>query len=205
MKLITAPVSLGDLVFPSALAKATIDAFVACTFDWLILAGPPGTGKSMAAKIAMAARINGLDEKLDLIALNASIRNGVDDLRSAFVGLSCVGQNAACIRCLIVEEVDRFSSAAAKEIKGHLDKVESWQDGTPIIFTTNHPNQLDRALVSRAQLVNWSALSPLALQQRALQVLANNGKTMPVEEIDRLIVMANGDLRHFMRNLAIAA
>jgi len=50
MRMLTAPVSIDDIMFPSAFAKRACEGFIAGDHSMICLHGPPGTGKSALAR-----------------------------------------------------------------------------------------------------------------------------------------------------------
>ena len=152
-----------------------------------ILWGPPGCGKTTAARILA----NCTD--LHFVALSA-VFSGISDLRKAFEEASemrRVGKKTL----LFVDEIHRFNRA---QQDGFLPYVEN---GTVILVgaTTENPSfELNSALLSRCKVFVMKPLDDNALEkiiQRAEKVKA---RPLPVDEEARQVLkdLADGDGRY---------
>ncbi|MCB1508670.1 MAG: replication-associated recombination protein A [Hyphomicrobiaceae bacterium] len=152
----------------------------------LIFWGPPGTGKTTAARILAA------DSGLHHEVLSA-IGSGVADLRKVF---EAAGQRlrAGQGTLLFVDEVHRFNRA---QQDAFLPVIE---DGTITLIgaTTENPSfALNGALLSRAMVCVFKPLDTDALMVLAERAFSHLGVEQPLPDwlMARLAALADGDGR----------
>lgn len=152
----------------------------------LILWGPPGVGKTTIARLLAA------ETDLAFVQISA-IFTGVPDLRKVFEAARLRRQNGQGT-LLFVDEIHRFNKAQQDGFLPHME------DGTILLVgaTTENPSfELNAALLSRAQVIILSALTPADLERLAQRAEQELGRALPLtgEAREALVEMADGDGR----------
>ncbi len=152
----------------------------------LILWGPPGVGKTTIARL-LAAETN-----LHFVQISA-IFTGVPDLRRVFEEAKLRRQNGKGT-LLFVDEIHRFNKAQQDGFLPHME------DGTIVLVgaTTENPSfELNRALLSRAQVLVLERLTLADMELLTQRAEAALGKALPLDGPAResLQEMADGDGR----------
>ena len=103
----------------------------------------------------------------------------------------------------ILDEVDLLSDKAQESLKGVITSAVS----TIFVLTTNHPNKLDRGIVSRSVLIEMNQSASAAdyerLARRFLKRMGLSGDELSVEQIATYANAARGDLREFGTAIAV--
>ncbi|TVR18578.1 MAG: ATP-binding protein [Anaerolineaceae bacterium] len=139
-------------------------------FRKLLLAGVPGTGKTMLCA-ALAKRA--LDQKRLVVYVSGADRDGAsfDKIQRAFQAVA----SAKFPTLLIVEEFDAYLRGDDKaRILNVLDGVESPNNakGSMLLATTNYPEAIDERLVKRpGRLDRIYIIPPIQDETQALAML----------------------------------
>lgn len=156
------------------------------TLGSLIFWGPPGVGKTTIARL--------LADETDLHFVQISaIFSGVPELRKVFEAAKIRRQNGQGT-LLFVDEIHRFNKAQQDGFLPHME------DGTILLVgaTTENPSfELNRAVLSRAQVMVLERLDFDDLESLAARAEAEIGKVLPLTPDARqvLLDMADGDGR----------
>ena len=166
----------------------------------VILAGPPGTGKTTLAKIIAEAT------SAQFTQLNA-VTSGIKDLRAVCEEAERLRTTFKQRTVLFVDEIHRFNTAQQDAL---LPFVESGAV-TLIGATTQNPYfDVNQALVSRSHVYLLKPLDVTHLKSVLIRAVAHpEGLAQKVkvsdEAIDRIAQMSNGDARVALNLLELAA
>lgn len=169
------------------------------TVSSVILAGPPGTGKTTLAKIIAEAT------KAHFVQLNA-VTSGVKDLKEVCTEAERMKTALKQRTLLFIDEIHRFNKAQQDALLPYVESAAVILIGA----TTQNPYfEVNSALVSRSQVY---LLRPLAKQdlltvlKRALEDKEGYGGAVKisVEALDRIASIAGGDARIALNALELA-
>ncbi len=166
----------------------------------VILAGPPGTGKTTLAKIIAEAT------SAQFTQLNA-VSSGIKDLRAVCEEAERLRETFKQRTVLFVDEIHRFNTSQQDAM---LPFVESGAI-TLIGATTQNPYfDVNQALVSRSHVYLLRPLGVDDLKRVLTRAIGHPdglaGKvTVSAEAIDRIAQMSNGDARVALNLLELAA
>ena len=188
-----------DLLAPGRPLRALIEGD---RLSSVILWGPPGTGKTTIARLIAGATDKAFEP---MSAVNAGVKDVREVVERARNRLGERGQGTI----LFLDEVHRFNKTQQDALLPHVE------DGLLVLVgaTTENPYfSLTSALLSRSTLFRLEPLEPAdlrALMERALadptRGLGGDGLTIDDDAIDHLADRSEGDARHTLTSLEVAA
>ena len=106
----------------------------------MLLVGDPGVGKTTVAKVLCETH------EVDMMFMNASMENGIDEVRNKVNQFASTTALFGGYKVLILDEADGLSPDAQKSLR-HL--IEQYQKSCRFILTCNYPYKIIDALRSR--------------------------------------------------------
>jgi replication factor C small subunit len=154
----------------------------------LLFSGAAGIGKTTLAKIL----INALNiDAYDVLEINASRTNSVDDIRDSvvnFVSTMPFGQ----FKIVLLDEADYLSPNAQAALRGVM---EEYSQTARFIMTCNYPHKIIPALHSRCQGFHIEKVDHTEFTARAATVLVTEGVEFDIDTLDSYVKATYPDLR----------
>ena len=154
----------------------------------LLFSGAAGIGKTTLAKIL----INALNiDEYDVLEINASRTNSVDDIRDSvvnFVSTMPFGQ----FKIVLLDEADYLSTNAQAALRGVM---EEYSQTARFIMTCNYPHKIIPALHSRSQGFHIEKVDHTEFTARAATVLVTEGIDFDIDTLDSYVKATYPDLR----------
>ena len=154
----------------------------------LLLSGAAGIGKTTLAKVL----INELGiEDYDVLEINASRTNSVEDVRdkiTGFVQMIPFGP----FKVVLLDEADYLSPNAQAALRGVMEEYHST---ARFILTCNYPNRIIPAIHSRCQGFHVEKTDLTEFTARVATILVEENVDFDLETLDLYVKVAYPDLR----------
>jgi len=183
------PSKIDGYVFRDSHQKEQVESWIKQgTIPHLLFSGNAGIGKTTLAKILF----NELDvNPLDLLEINASRTNSVEDVRDKivnFVQMIPFGD----FKVVLLDEADYLSPNAQAALRGVM---EEYHTTARFILTCNYPNRIIPALHSRCQGFHIERVDITEFTARVATILVEENIEFDLDTLDTFVKATYPDLR----------
>ena len=164
----------------------------------LILAGPPGTGKTTSV-LALAHELLGENFKKAVIELNASDERGINVVRDKIKRFAQqkIPLPEGRHKIIILDEADSMTSSAQGSMRV---TISDYSNTTRFILACNDSSKIIEAIQSRCTVLRFGKLSSEDIKERIKFVLNKENATYDDKGLQAIIDTCNGDMRYALNN-----
>lgn len=183
------PATIDGYVFRDNHQKEQVQSWIKQgTIPHLLFSGNAGIGKTTLAKILF----NELEiQDLDILEINASRTNSVEDVRDKivnFVQMIPFGD----FKVVLLDEADYLSPNAQAALRGVM---EEYHTTARFILTCNYPNRIIPALHSRCQGFHIERVDITEFTARVATILVEENVEFDLDTLDTFVKATYPDLR----------
>jgi len=151
----------------------------------ILLFGPAGTGKTSLAKL-LTKNIN-----CDVMYINASDENSVDDVRTKMKGFAC-SAGFKPLKVIVLDESDRLSPEAQGALR---NMTETYSAHTRFILTCNYVEKIIAPLSSRMQTFEIKPVSKKDVALKLVKILQTENVKFTQEDVIFIVNTYYPDIR----------
>lgn len=191
------PENLNEVVFENDAVQKRILTYYTGRRTNLLLYGPPGTGKTTIARLIPKAVAPDVQRPEILFRNCANVRsvNAIESIET-FATLGCF--NSACLRFVILDEVDRLPDMAMAALRDVIDRTSAF---CLFLMTTNNYHLIPDYMLSRWLKIQIKQAHPVRWIPRALSIMQRENCPATEEILRPVLNQKHVDHRDIMRAL----
>jgi DNA polymerase III delta prime subunit len=172
------PTKLADMVLSDTLRTFVEECKRKEEIPNILLVGNPGTGKTTLAKVI-------INELLDAqyLYINASEKNGIDEVRSSILSFAQTKSLDGKIKIIFLDEFDNFTDAGQRALR---NVMEEYAGNTRFILTGNYLHRIIQPIQSRCQVFTDFTPPIGEYAKRIKYILQQEKITFQPDQIDRV-------------------
>lgn len=165
----------------------------------IIIAGPPGTGKTTSILCLARAMLKDSFSNA-VLELNASDERGIDVVRTRIKTFSQqrVTLPSGKHKIVILDEADSMTSGAQQAMRRIM---EVYSRTTRFALACNDSEKIIEAIQSRCAVLRYSRLSDAEILSRVLEICDKENVSRTDEGLEAIVFTAQGDMRQGINNL----
>jgi replication factor C subunit 2/4 len=165
----------------------------------VIIAGPPGTGKTTSI-LCLARALLADQFKEGVLELNASDDRGIDVVRNK---IKMFAQKKLTLppgrhKIIILDEVDSMTTAAQQALRRTM---ELYSTTTRFALAANQSAKIIEPIQSRCAVLRYTKLSDQQVLRRLLEVCQGESVNRADGGLEAILFTAEGDMRQAINNL----
>ena len=165
----------------------------------IIIAGPPGTGKTTSIH-CLAHQLLGPAYDKAVLEMNASDERGIEVVRNK---IKTFAQKQVTLppgrhKIIILDEADSMTKAAQQGLRRTMELHSST---TRFALACNLSNKLIEAIQSRCAILRYGRLEDVQVAQRVQEVATMEDISMTDKGLEAIVFTAEGDMRNALNAL----